>query len=149
MTHYSDPDNNAPEVITVNVSGYSAIDLLEVNQLDSVYSDGKEYYYNSSGFSVGSYTFHYAANDTMGDWVESIALQFDVLDRNPILSNGVVSQTSGFMDTMFNFTVVYTDPDNQVPNTIVVNISGLGSYALFEVDPISRKMASGNDAKTS
>jgi hypothetical protein len=142
---YTDLDDHAPGVITINISGYGVFDLLEVNPLDTGYKDGKDYYFNTSGFAVGSYNFHFAANDTIEDWVEGITLQFDVVNRNPVLSNIDVTPTTGFMDTLFNFTVIYTDPDNHAPNAIAVNISGVGSFALFEVDPLDMDYADGKE----
>jgi hypothetical protein len=132
---YTDLDNHAPDNIQVNITGVGDFDLIEVDPLDTDYTDGKEYYYNASGFTVGSYSFHFAANDTIGSWTESGILQFDVLNTDPWLALGQVDPISGYMDTGFNFTVVYTDSENQSPNIISVNITGLGIYNLSELDP--------------
>ena len=96
-----------------------------------------------SGFGIGLYSFHFAANDTVGSWTETGVLQFDVLNRGPTLSLGQVNPTTGFNDTWFNFTVIYTDLDNHAPDTITVNITDLGIYDLNEVDPLDINYADG------
>jgi hypothetical protein len=131
---YTDLDNNAPDTISVNVTGLDVYELNEVDSLDMDYSDGKEYYYSISGIAIGQYSFHFAANDTMGFWTESGISQFEVLNREPVLSLGQVDPTTGYTDTGFNFTVTYTDLDGHAPDTLTVNITGLGVYSLAEVD---------------
>jgi rubrerythrin len=132
--NYMDLDNHAPDNLTLNITGVGVYDLIEVDPLDTDYRDGKAYYYNVSGFAVGSYSFHFAANDTIGNWTESGILQFDVLNREPMLSLGQVDPISGYIDTWFNFTVMYTDPENHPPDIISVNITGVGIYDLNELD---------------
>ncbi|UCE74580.1 MAG: DUF2341 domain-containing protein [Methanomassiliicoccales archaeon] len=131
---YTDLDNHDPDIITVNITGVGTFDLIEVNSLDTDHTDGKDYYYEVSSFGLGTYDFHFAANDTIGNWIESGNLQFVVANRNPTLSPGQVDPTSGNIDTWFNFTVTYTDLDNHDPDIITVNISGAGIYDLIEVD---------------
>jgi len=133
--NYMDLDNHVPEIITVNITGVDVYSLIELDPLDTDYKDGKEYYYNASGFAVGSYSFHFAANDTIGNWTESGILQFEVLNRDPMLSLEQVDPTSGYIDTWFNFTVNYTNLDDNSPDIITVNITGVGVYDLIEVDP--------------
>ncbi|UCG69478.1 MAG: FG-GAP repeat protein, partial [Thermoplasmata archaeon] len=142
---YTDLDNQTPDIITVNITGGGDYDMKEVNSLDIDYSDGKEYYYNLSGFAVGQHTFHFSANDTMGNWVESLPLVFDVLNRIPMLSLDDVDPISGFTDTWFNFTVTYTDLDNQYPGTITVNITGVGEYDLIEANSLDMDYTDGKE----
>ena len=132
---YTDLDNHSPNTITVNISGIGVYDLLEVDLFDTDYTDGKEYYINLSGFSIGSYSFHFAANDTVGNWIETGVSQFYVINRDPVLSNVLVNPTMGYIDTWFNFTVTYTDLDDHAPDPISVNITGVGVYDLMEAEP--------------
>jgi hypothetical protein len=131
---YHDLDDQAPNKITVNITGYGFYDLLEVDPLDTDHTDGKEYYYNASGFTVGSFTFNFAANDSQGDWVETGLLGFNVSNRAPGLSVPLVTPSLGYLASDFNFTVIYTDLDNHSPGRITVNISGVGVYDLMEID---------------
>jgi hypothetical protein len=70
---YSDPENDPPDKITVNItqgtSHLGAWDMFELNASDTNYTDGKWYYFNDSGFLRGSnYTFHFAAQDPSDIW---------------------------------------------------------------------------------
>ncbi len=142
---YTDLDNHPPDVITVNITSIGVYDLIELDPLDIDYTDGKAYYYNTSGFSIGSYSFNFAANDTQGDWVETIILNFDVIDRVPTLLFEQVDPITGFTDTWFNFTVTYADLDNHAPNIMTVNITGIGVYDLFALDPLDMDYTDGKD----
>ena len=144
---YTDLDDHAPDTITVNISGVGIYDLFEVDPLDNNYTDGKNYYLNQSGFGVGSYSFHFAANDTLGNWIESGILGFDVLNRVPMLSSDGVDPTLGYTDTWFNFTVTYQDLDNHAPYNITLNLSGplSGIFDLVEVDPSDTDYTDGKE----
>jgi hypothetical protein len=131
---YGDLDNKAPNKISVNITGYGVYDLIEVDPLDTDYSDGKEYYYNATGFTVGSFTFHFAANDSQGAWVETGLLGFNVTNRAPSLTIALVNPSLGYLNSDFNFTVIYIDLDDHAPGRITVNISGVGIYDLIEYD---------------
>ncbi|UCE36268.1 MAG: DUF2341 domain-containing protein [Thermoplasmata archaeon] len=141
---YTDLDDHAPYNVMVNISGEGVYDLSELDPLDLDYTDGKEYYYNTSGFSIGTYSFHFAANDTIGDWVEGGTLFFDVLDSTPLLSSDSVNPSSGYPNTGFNFTVKYTSPNNLEPDNILVNITGWGNYDLIPIDPLDMDYTDGN-----
>ncbi len=142
---YIHPDNQPPNNITVNITGLGIYDLIEVDPLDTDYSDGKDYYYNTSDFSVGQYSFHFAANDTNGNWNESSILIFEVLNREPLLSLEQVIPTTGYIDTWFNFTVTYSDLDNHAPYNITVNITGVGIYDLIEFDTLDTIFSDGKE----
>ena len=62
---FTDPDDQPPDAITVNITGFGVYDLMQSDPLDIVYSDGKEYYFDLAGFSIGQYPFHFAANDSI------------------------------------------------------------------------------------
>ncbi|UCF07811.1 MAG: DUF2341 domain-containing protein [Thermoplasmata archaeon] len=142
---YIDLDDHVPGFITVNITGIGIYDLVEVDPLDIDHTDGKEYYYNTTGFSQGQYTYHFAACDAVGDWIETISSQLEVVNRCPALSSGQATPATGYIDTDFNFTVDYIDLDNHAPDTITVNITGLGVYSLIEVDPLDIDYTSGKE----
>jgi predicted RNA-binding Zn-ribbon protein involved in translation (DUF1610 family) len=141
--NYLDMDDHAPGTITVNISGIGNYELIASDPMDNGYKDGKDYYYNLSGFDVSGYTFHFAANDTLGEWVEGSTLQFDVNNRAPVLTDYQVDPTNGLAKEFYNFTVNYTDLDNHYPDIIYVNIMGLGTFALEEVDSLDTDLTDG------
>ena len=126
---YYDLDNHSPNSITVNISGPSHSGnwiMIEVDILDTNFIDGKEYYYIYTGFIIGSYSFHCAAKDSQSAWRETPEImQPDVLNTQPSLSNHNLLPTVGNPGiTVFNYTVTYSDLDNQAPGCINVTISG-------------------------
>jgi hypothetical protein len=136
---YTHPSDLPPETFTVNITGPShagSWNMVESDSGDTDYTDGKSYYYNYTGFGIGSYSFHFAANDTNGIWDETVSSPFDVLDESPTLSSQQISPNSGYIDTNFNFTMVYTSVLDLSPSNITVNISGIGIFDLVEVDPL-------------
>jgi hypothetical protein len=140
---FTDLDNQSPDTITVNISGLGAFDLLQSDPLDLDYSDGKTYYLELAGFSIGQYSFHFAANDSTGYWVESANRQFDVINRAPSLSSASVTPGSGFNDDSFNFTVIYRDLDDHAPGKITVNITGFGTFDLLQSNPADANFIDG------
>jgi hypothetical protein len=127
-------DDHTPGSISVNITGLGVFVLNEVDALDINYVDGKSYYRNIFGFAIGSYSFHFAANDGIGNWTESSILPFDVINRAPVISLEQVSPNTGNTDTRFNFTITYTDLDNHAPAFIRLNITGVGVYGIAEID---------------
>jgi hypothetical protein len=144
--NYSHPFNIGPDNTTLNLTGPSGgiFDLMEVDPSDTDYTDGKLYYYNMSGLAIGSYSFHFAANDTDGNWSEGSSLGFEVLNRPPSLSAPQLNPTVGYIDTGFNFTVIYTDLDDHAPDNITVNITNFGTFTLLELDPSDINYIDGN-----
>jgi hypothetical protein len=141
--NYLDLDNHAPGILTVNITGLGIFELIASDPLDIGYKDGKEYYYNLSGFDVGVYSFYFAANDSLGEWVEGSTLQFDVINRAPVLTDYQVDPTNGLAKEFYNFTVNYTDFDDHYPGIIYVNIMGLGTFSCEEVDPFDTDYTNG------
>jgi hypothetical protein len=150
--NYTDIDNQPPDVITVNISGPShsgSWAMLEVDPSDTDYRDCKLYYYNYTGFINGSYSYHFAARDSQGDWSEIMELSGpQVLNTPPVLINAQVLPGIGYITTEFNHTVTYIDLDNQPPASITVNITGpshAGSWVMTEVDPSDTSYIDGKD----
>jgi hypothetical protein len=139
---YLDIDNHPPDSIFVNISGPSHTGswaMMEVDPLDTDYTDGKLYYYNYTGFFNGSYTHHFAANDSMGSWTETIELPGPLVEKTPLQLFFVgVSPILGYITTEFNYTVTYVNLDNIAADNVYVNITGpshAGSWLMLEVDP--------------
>jgi len=150
--NYTDIDNQPPDMITLNITGPSHAGswaMVEVDPSDTDYTDGKIYYYNYTGFINGTYTHHFAANDSQGEWSETTELSEPlVLNTPPFLISAVVLPSIGYITTDFNYTVTYYDLDNQAPASNTVNITGTshaGSWAMLEVDPSDTNYVDGKD----
>ena len=74
---------------------------MEADLFDTDYTDGKSYYIDISAIPLGtSYTFHFAANDTLGDWSETSEIDApDVVQRTGILT--AFDETVDYSDNAF------------------------------------------------
>ena len=52
-----------------------------------------------------------------------------------VLSSDSVTPSSGTQTTNFRYKVTYTDQDNDDPVSITVNITGVGTFNMSELDP--------------
>ncbi|UCE38187.1 MAG: VCBS repeat-containing protein, partial [Thermoplasmata archaeon] len=147
--NYLDPNNDAPVGVLVNITGPSGGDfmMLEVNASDTNYVDGKYYYYNLTLFE-GTYSFHFSATDGIY-WVETVEVSDspEVLNNIPILSGEAVDPTQDYGGQYFNFTVVYTDLDDEPPIEITLNLTGPsgGTFIMMEEDALDINYADGKD----
>jgi rubrerythrin len=115
--NYSDSDNHAPDNITLNLTGPSGgiLELTEVNMSDTDYTDSKEYYYNLSGLAVGYYSFHFAAKDSLGLWVNTSEISnLDVISKHGFLV--VINCTEEFSDEIHLQATLLDDDNNPVPS---------------------------------
>ncbi|UCE74878.1 MAG: putative Ig domain-containing protein, partial [Methanomassiliicoccales archaeon] len=139
--NYTDMENNPPDVITVNITGLGIFGMLALDPDDSDFTDGDNLYYvNITGFvNDTTYSYHFAANDSKGLWNDTDTFWGPlIVNTPPTLSDWGLNPTSGNVSTPFNFTINYTDIDDQPPNVITVNITGpshQGSWEMLEVDP--------------
>jgi hypothetical protein len=148
--NYKDIDNDPPDEILVNITDHGTYTLMELDSLDQDYSDGKDYYLKLGGFKFGNaYSYHFAASDSKGFWVETIEIDEPVIiNCPPSLSNPDIDNNTGNASTTFTFTVTFTDLENEPPDSISVNISGpshSGEWTMQPVDPGDENYTDGKD----
>lgn len=115
---YSDSDNNSPYSINITIDG-EIYSMLKANISDNNYADGCLYQYNSTflpsatnySYSVDVYDGRFSANTAQYS-------NFNVTNEEPILTGGMLSPLIGDQLTEFNFTVLYTDFDNDTPSAV-------------------------------
>jgi hypothetical protein len=138
---YFDKDDDPPDVLlpvnlTINGSVSYNVIMTELDSLDTTYTDGKEYYY-SIVLTKGAYNYFFSAFDGE-DWAVTGTYPLAVANNPPQLNTPSVLPSSGYITTTFNFTVSYSDLDNDAPGTVTLNLSGpsmAGWYVMMEVDP--------------
>ncbi len=144
---YFDPNNDLPAEILVNITGPSGGNFMmhEVNPDDTDCIDGKLYHLNLT-LLKGIYSYHFAASDGTY-WVETLEAinSPQVFNNIPSLSSFAVTPTTGFGGQYFNFTVIYSDADNDAPISIMVNITGPsgGNFIMMELSPNNQNFAEG------
>ncbi|MBD3188238.1 hypothetical protein GF325_15490 [Candidatus Bathyarchaeota archaeon] len=131
--NYSDPDGDMPTSINITING-SIHAMTEQDAGDVDTTDGKIFAYSTILSAFGMYEFNTSCSD--GNYVvHSITAQGpEVIDsRNPpTLSAPVVNPISGFINQVFNYTVVYTDGDGNLPSSILIIIDGVQVFPMVE-----------------
>ena len=80
------------------------------------------------------------AKDSRKIWVNITPINDD-----PRLTNMMVLPTSGFINTSFNFSVRYFDPDGDQPNYVTVKIDNKTTYQMIETNPDDQNVLDGKD----
>ena len=124
---YKDPDGDVP-TLTILIKGSSGQNVYPVTEHNGApIQSGRKYYYNTT-LAPGSYQFNFTAND--GKFTVSLPLSNGpIVNHVPTLTLGSVTPTMGTTATNYNYTVVYTDADGDVPMEIFVVIDGV-QYAM-------------------
>nr|MDO8119479.1 hypothetical protein [Candidatus Sigynarchaeota archaeon] len=132
--NYRDLDNQPPVYMGLVINGtYST--MAKVNPLDVDYTDGVLYTYQAM-LPVGTYEYYFRAYDGFFPVITS-NLSLTVMYTNvqsPELLNPMVTPGQGINTTVFNFTVVYYDLDNNMPVDINITINGT-TYPMLPAAP--------------
>ncbi len=137
---YSDPDNDAPSYVKVILDGISH-DMIKTDPSDASYIDGSAYYYTTK-LSAGVHAYSFIASDGLEEVVLPLSGTFSTANVTeetftntpPTLTNGTMDPSTGNTTTIFTFTVVYTDANNDAPGYIVVIIDGV-EHMMTKVTP--------------
>ncbi|MEX2681844.1 MAG: hypothetical protein Q6373_009590 [Candidatus Sigynarchaeota archaeon] len=130
---YLDLNNDAPSYMRVLVNGLG-FEMHKQDPGDNNYTDGCVYTL-SRRFSPGSYTWNITCSDGTVPTTTSQGT-FSAYSSNtqpPSLSNPSVTPEKGKKTTVFTFTVIFTDLDNDEPSFINISINGL-VYPMSAVD---------------
>ncbi|MDI3486259.1 MAG: hypothetical protein PWQ50_1479, partial [Methanolobus sp.] len=129
---YTDTDNISASYVNVAIDG-TPYAMAETDSGDVNTSDGKDYAYSNSGFTVGTHSYEFYADNGGGEVGPFDAGTFTISNTAPVLSSSGVSPGSGSPATSFTFSVTYTDADNNASSYMNVTIDGV-SYAMSESD---------------
>ena len=142
-----------------------AVSMLQVSVLDTTFSDGKIYYYNTT-FSMGAYKYKFYAEDMVALSAETPVKEGPIVTGKgipPVLSPvGTIGFVADGVDpdfgtdtTMFAFEVKYTDVDGDMPATgyptIKIDINRDGNYSAnekFVMDELNASDMNTKDGKT-
>ncbi len=142
---YKDLDNNTARNIGVMIDG-QLFPMVKIDPLDMNYVDGCQYYVIAR-LPPGTHNYYFTAFD--GRYSNNTNSQSGPivtrLNSNvPVLSGGAVIPHNAYNDTMrlFNFTVIYTDGDNNFPDYVNVSINGM-SYPMQRQNPLEDTFTDG------
>jgi hypothetical protein len=155
-----DPAKSQDFLVTVTVTvsstkGYTTIQGSPKQSLGALPGFSKEYAFNLTGKAAGSDTIkisakiaseqHYGSTTT--DTVQPPILIIKPKEA-PILSNGRVTPTKGYNQTIFSFAVIYLDTDADLPVSISVIIDGKAPRPLTVTDGNANNILNGEDYST-
>ncbi|MFX0100451.1 MAG: hypothetical protein ACFFCS_12835 [Candidatus Hodarchaeota archaeon] len=133
---YTDADNNFPVTIQVIINGSVILDMDPLNGSDQDVTDGKDYYENNP-FSPGNYTaYFYCFDGVYTDYLGNFTFEVHPANSNPPnLNSPQVTPALGDNTTIFNFTMIYLDTDNNEPVDVNITINSTGTFQMVEADP--------------
>ncbi|MFX0098809.1 MAG: hypothetical protein ACFFCS_04450 [Candidatus Hodarchaeota archaeon] len=134
--NYTDADNNLPVWISIFINS-SAYPMSKVDAGDYNYTDGCCFQFSTSTLQPGLVEYYFGCYD--GKFysfsTNSSMTITEVNSFSPNLTTGSVSPTSGNNGTtVYTFSVVYADQDNNAPSWINVTINGT-TYAMVKANP--------------
>ncbi|MFX0027136.1 MAG: hypothetical protein ACFE8M_12050 [Candidatus Hermodarchaeota archaeon] len=133
---YTDIDNNTPSYVNVIING-TLYEMAKVHDSDNIYNNGVLYYYLTY-LSASTYNYSYYFDCSDGVFINSTRI-FDNLEvkstnnYKPRLIYPQVMPGYGGDFTLFNFTVLYVDEDNNLPVQVNITINSL-IYTMQPVD---------------
>ena len=132
---YTDPDDLAPFSVTISINGTSYA-MEKQNPSDLIYLDGCTYQYLTY-LQPGTYNYSFACFDGIYANSTSIYTGMVINETNlfaPLLQNPQVSPQKGDNFTLFNFTVLYFDDDNNFPAYLNLTINTT-QYTMMLTNP--------------
>lgn len=117
---YTDDDNNPPLYFDLDINGLNW-NMLENNSGDTTYTDGKAFYLTNTNLTAGNYTCFFKTMDSGSAEVTSTSFTLTI-NTLPTLTGGGILPLSGNSGDTFQFSVIFTDANNHMPNYIQVNV---------------------------
>jgi hypothetical protein len=136
---YTDAENNTADSIAVNING-TGYNMLESDTGDVNKIDGKRYYYPAS-LSRGQYQYNFTASDGFLN-ISYITQTNLAVTAKPTLTDIELNSEMDDPTTLFNFTVDYTDLDNDAEGYVNLTLDGT-VYRMTEADPADKEYTNG------
>ncbi len=141
---YFDQDNYKPVSVILNING-TQFSMEKQDENDTDYSDGCEYYHQNY-LQPGFYSYYFEGFD--GKFTNFTDLYTIFINESnnfaPLLLNPRVLPTIGGNTTIFNFTVWYSDADNNFPKQIDIIINNV-SYPMIPVNSLDDNAIDGKE----
>ncbi|MBM3473205.1 MAG: hypothetical protein FJX75_08065, partial [Armatimonadetes bacterium] len=139
---YTDPEGIAPTAVQVWLNGV-AQDMTQTDPTDLNYADGAEFIYQTT-LPIGTHSYYMWADDGVNTIRVPVApatykrpvvtdAACTLVDKNGSVTDWVTPQDGG-PATNFIWEATYTDPENQPPASLDVNLDGT-AYPMVPVNP--------------
>ncbi len=135
---YTHPFNIQPSLLGIYIQG-ALQPMSKENASDNTYTDGCVYTW-STKFPVGSFPFNFhCVITTTPDFIKRLVTNTYIgptvfLNTAPALSYGSVAPTNGTGQSAFNYSITYTDAENNAPLYVQVNINGTNHEMIKQND---------------
>lgn len=142
---YKDLDDNSPSSINVTINGTS-YPMKKVNLSDVNFTDGCVYeYLTYLTPAVHNYTYSFECSD--GSYYNSTQTynNLEVTETNniePYLSSSLVLPSVGNELTLYNFSVIYNDDDNNLPEYVNITINQT-AFSMLPSNPSDNNVMDG------
>lgn len=130
---YTDADDNAPLFVHLTING-TTIPMVKQEPADLIYSDGC-IYNHSMKLLPGTYLYHFSTADGRftNQTVNFTLVVLEISLHAPTLTSVNFTPSIGDNLTVFHFSVIYTDEDNNLPRSINITINGV-THDMHPVD---------------
>ncbi len=155
---YKDADNRAPDAtlgyVRVWVNGISYAMTLDTSAGTDFVTAGVRYHKTLAGSDLitsddpNANSFYVTASDGLENAVQTATINGPLVHVNhaPELSVGMVNPTSRWTDTVYTYSVIYSDDDGDLPEYVKLDIYINGAGAPLTFDMV--KVANQNDFET-
>jgi predicted RNA-binding Zn-ribbon protein involved in translation (DUF1610 family) len=140
---YTDASNNAPAYIDVFINA-TAYPMVKLYPTDTDYLDGCIYQYTTT-LAPATYTYYFTCSDgtNVNTTITYTGLTVTYLNNSPPqIFSPLVSPNIGTNTTVFNFSMIYVDADNNLPASINVTINST-THALLQVNAADTNVVDG------
>jgi hypothetical protein len=142
---YYDLDDNPPQSINITING-TVFMLTKQDPEDRNYLDGCIFQYSSFyEHQNATYVFSFSCNDGVYGNISTLIVGPVIVETNsnaPTLSSPTVTPLSGTNTTVYTLSVIYTDVDNNYPQSISVIVNN-NTYLMMQDNPLDTDMTDG------
>jgi hypothetical protein len=122
---YLDANNEPPHRMSVIIDG-ATHSMAFQSFISKNYTTGARYSYHTTFLISGDHTFWFYCNDGYANSSDyTVALKKPHIIYEPTLSNWKFTPISGYPETNFTYSVVYTSREGLEPTYIYVNVNGV------------------------
>jgi hypothetical protein len=127
---YTDAEGDIPGYVKVSIDGSAGWTMTLNDGTGDTYTTGEVYRLQMDGstLGMGDHTFAFSASDgteaATGDTAQHNGPSVGQSNRAPALSARGVDPTEGTSADQFNYTVTYTDPDDDPPSMMRLVVDG-------------------------
>ncbi len=124
---YTDTEGQMPEYVHLDLDGVKYLMTPTSPMKENARKIDTVQYYVSVPVAVGEHQYHFETTDGLAEtWSDEVSLVVGAKGEAPMISLSV-SPEIGMVDTSFTFTVIYSDPDGEDEEFVLIELDREGS----------------------